>query len=152
MLDYIAAKGVDVAVQGRAARLGPCVCKLETHPLRQSHRRFREWIVNSLKIGGGALHRYTKGLGVPRQKLAAVFDAEGKGILEPMEVVEAKAAFWGSPWQAQDRQPPLDDWWPELRRRANLQERHEMDLSDLKQALQCFRAKVGQGGDKQNPR
>ncbi len=85
---------------------------------------------------------------MPRQKLAAVFDAEGKETLEPLEVVAAKAAFWGNLWQAQDHQPPLDDWWPELRRRANLQQRREVDLGDLKRALKCFRAKVGKSGDK----
>jgi hypothetical protein len=59
MLNSIAAMGADAAAQDRISRLGPFVRKLENHLLRDSHRRFREWIVNSLKIGGGALHRYT---------------------------------------------------------------------------------------------
>jgi hypothetical protein len=59
MLNSIAAMGADAAAQDRMSRLGPFVRKLENHLLRDSHRRFREWIVNSLKIGGGALHRYT---------------------------------------------------------------------------------------------
>ena len=38
------------------------VGKLEHHLLRDSHRRFREWIVNSPRTGAGALHT----VGMPR--------------------------------------------------------------------------------------
>ena len=42
-----------------AVRLKAFVRKLEAHLLRCSHRRFKYWVSNSLKVGAGALHRYT---------------------------------------------------------------------------------------------
>ena len=47
---------------------------------------------------------------------------------------------------------PPDDRWPELRRRARLQEARQVDLEDVSQALRSFGARVGQGGEKVNPR
>ena len=63
------------------------VRKPEQHLLRDSHRRFREWIVNSLQIGAGALHEYTKTRGVPRQQIAEVFDAQGQKIAAQLAAV-----------------------------------------------------------------
>ena len=105
-----------------------------------------------MKIGAGALHRYTKNFGELRQKLAAVFGKDGRKLVAPLDVVEAKAEYWGALWQASSEPLPPEDWWPELRKRAQLQEPRQVDLEDLGQALRCFRSKVGQGGDKTNPR
>ncbi len=117
IVDHADSQGQDCV-----ARLGAFTKKLQAHLMRQSHVRFREWIANSLKVGGGALHKYTKGLGIPRQKLAPAFDDTGKEILPPIDVVESKAKYWGTFWQATGYQPQEPDWWPEFRRRAAQQE------------------------------
>ncbi len=92
------------------------------------------------------MHKYSKDFWKPRQRLSPVFDQEGKEVVSPLAVVEHKAAYWGSLWQASPLAPQMEDWWPELRRRAHLEERQDVDLEDLRRALRCFCGKVGQGG------
>ena len=60
--------------------------------------------------------------------------------------------LWGVLWQASLEPQPPEDWWPELRRRAREQETRQVSLEDVSHALKCFRTRIGQGGDKINPR
>ncbi len=93
---------LDTAETADAARilqdLKYLVTRVEAVLLRRSRERFRGWIANSLKIGAGALHRYTKQYGEARQQLARTLDAEGKEVVDPLLAVGAKAAFWGGLW------------------------------------------------------
>ena len=125
--------------------------KMESNLLRRSRLGFQDWIGASLRIGAGALHKYTKQFGEPRPSLAAV-NIQGAEVTEPLQVINAKVAYWSDLWNATENVPQEPGWWAELRRRARLQEHRQVHLEDLRQALKCFRPQIGQGGDKTNPR
>ena len=80
--------------------------KLERKLLQNGRRSFREWIANSLKLGAGALHKYTKTFGEPARKLAEVWDKEGKLVEGVLTVNKAKAQQWGQLWEASDTPNP----------------------------------------------
>ncbi len=128
------------------------VRKLEGHLLRRSHRRFKDWVSKSLKTGAGALHRYTRTFGEPAAQLAEVRGADGQLITGVLEQTDHKAAQWRELWQASQTPLPAAPWWRELRRKLELQERHPVEVEDLRAALRCFKTKVGMGPDQQNPR
>ena len=128
------------------------VKKLEVSLLRSSHRRFKDWITNSLRTGGGAVHRFTKQFGEPRRHLADEYDDQGEVLNDPLKIVEQKATRWGTLWRASPGPKPTPDWWQELRRRADAEDRQEITLDQLGQALRCFRRRIGMGGDRVNPR
>jgi hypothetical protein len=68
-----------------------------------------------------------------------------------MDIVNSKATRWAELWRCEKehRQPA---WWEDLRRLAGEQEREPITLEDLQSGFKCFKAVVGLGIDKQNPR
>ena len=71
-----------------------------------SRVKFKDWIANSLKVGVGALHRFSKQHGQSRASLAEVYTDDGEKTIDAQQAVDAKAVFWGDLWRAERRPPP----------------------------------------------
>jgi hypothetical protein len=126
--------------------LKPLVKRLRSRLLGRRSWTFRNWITNSLRVGGGALHRHTRLLGQPMQELSTEFDEGGNLILGALAQNDAKTERWAELWQASRSPAPAADWWPELLRRAREVDLPDFDITDLKQVLRRFRShRYGRG-------
>ncbi len=85
----------------RLRELTKVLTAIENAIFKFSRERFKDWIANSLKSGARALHKYTKQYGVPRQQLAQVYNDMGVLVVDALQVVEVKAAYWGGLWRAE---------------------------------------------------
>ncbi len=120
------------------------------HSYQAAMGRFRDWISSSLTMGAGALHKYSKSYGAPAQELADVRGSDGS-LIDPLEINKAKAAHWGQYWQAERRPTESPELWPRLVRKAQEEERKEISPDGVKHSLKMFRARIGIGGNGQNP-
>ena len=82
--------------QARAVlkELNAAIRRQEQHLLQEGRRSYQEWIKESLKAGGGALHHMSNTWGRPLQTLSIERDVDGEPLVEPMAIVAAKAQRW----------------------------------------------------------
>ena len=133
-------KGLDTMLQ-----------RIERRLLQDGRRSYQDWIREQLKTGAGALHRLSTSWGEPLKALAPECDEAGEVMVEPLDIAAAKAQRWGKLWRT-DVQPSWTSWWAKLRERADSQERTEIEVEAVRSALKVFKAHVGLGLDKVNPR
>ena len=87
------------------AKLKATSRRMEPHLLRRSRIGFHDWIGASLRIGAGALHKYTKQFGEPKPSWAAVHNDKGVEVADPLEIVNTKVAYWSNLWNAKEDVP-----------------------------------------------
>ncbi len=153
LLARLATVGDLEAVQDIAKNvLRPLLRQLECFLVRRRSREFRSRIGNSLKVGAGALHRYTKNWDQPLQRLAQEGIETQRTTVGVQELNQEKAKYWGKLWRASPSATPRAQWWPELLRRARQEERLDFETEDVTAILRRFRGRIGLGGDRTNPR
>ena len=150
----LALRGESELVTLRVQALKQLIRKLEYHLLRGSHRRFSGVDCKQPEGWSGRTAPIHLERGRTATSVISRLQPGWRGDRAPRrrrDCGRAKAAYWGELWQAAADAPRSADWWPELRRRAALEERLEVGLEDLRHALRCFKAKIGQGGDRTKP-
>ena len=91
-LHRIYALDLDTDFKDLVEDLRKFINKLEAYLLQQGRDRFRDWVKPSLRMGAGALHKFTKSYGELRTQLAPVKDERGQEVVEALRIVDAKAA------------------------------------------------------------
>ena len=132
-------------------RLRKLLRRQECHLIQCGQTGYQQWVRESLEAGGGALHRLTKTRGEPLQELAPELDDAGHALVEPIDIVNSKAARWGTFWEVTDT-PEIPQWREPLLQGAARQGRDEITTVQLEAALKCFGRRSGLGTDQQNPR
>eukprot|EP00959_Pyramimonas_sp_CCMP1952_P007109 148746-Pyramimonas_sp.AAC.1 len=62
-------------LEGVGVGLGRAVRGIERKQSRGHSKGFKEWVISSLRVGAGALHRWTKSWGKEDPRLAQEFDS-----------------------------------------------------------------------------
>ncbi len=155
--DDILIKLRDLPIQGREQQLqlqkslAIQLKKLERQQLKASREGFKRWISNSLRMGAGALHRFTKTFGQEQPGLSPEYASDGKRLVEPLDIIQAKGQYWSDLWQGSNTPVAFDPWWEQLKAAALREERDELTLDELKGSLKCFKTVIGMGADSPNP-
>ncbi len=85
------------------------------------------------------------------QALAGERWSPGQLLTEPLDNVSSKSRRWVQLRHCQV-EPVQPQWWDELARLAGEQGREPIETEHAREGMSCFRASIGMGVDKVNPR